>query len=181
MCGKIYFLFPECVFTFFSVPTDLKISESTFPGMLDTESPAMESNGDAFLPDLPVVGQATDWSLDQVAPEPLSNVLPEDSDVSQDAMGQEQQPGQQMNSTDLGSVEKAVEQFQLANAQLFQEHPPPPPPPPPPPQPTEDEQQATEPVGSEPCSQDMNIESESIGQTDSQGNLKLVFQLAQFI
>lgn len=136
--------------------------------MLDTESPAMESNGDAFLPDLPVVGQATDWSLDQVAPEPLSNVLPEDSDVSQDAMGQEQQPGQQMNSTDLGSVEKAVEQFQLANAQLFQEHPPPPPPPPPPPQPTEDAQQATEPVGSEPCSQDMNIESESTGQTDSQ-------------
>lgn len=166
---------------FFSVPTDLKISEGTFPGMLDTESPAMESNGDAFLPDLPVVGQATDWSLDQVAPEPLSNVLPEDSDVSQDAMGQEQQPDQQMNSTDLGSVEKAVEQFQLANAQLFQEHPPPPPPPPPPPQPTEDAQQATEPVGSEPCSQDMNIESESIGQTDSQGNLKLVFQLAQLI
>lgn len=128
----------------------------------------MESNGDAFLPDLPVVGQATDWSLDQVAPEPISNVLPEDSDVSQDAMGQEQQPGQQMNSTDLGSVEKAVEQFQLANAQLFQEQPPPPPPPPPPPQPTEDAQQATEPVGSEPCSQDMNIESESTGQADSQ-------------
>uniref|UniRef100_I3IWV1 Pre-mRNA-processing factor 39 n=1 Tax=Oreochromis niloticus TaxID=8128 RepID=I3IWV1_ORENI len=69
----------------------------------------MESNGDAFLPDLPVVGQATDWSLDQVAPEPISNVLPEDSDVSQDAMGQEQQPGQQMNSTDLGSATQVAE------------------------------------------------------------------------
>uniref|UniRef100_A0A3Q1AYG5 Pre-mRNA-processing factor 39 n=1 Tax=Amphiprion ocellaris TaxID=80972 RepID=A0A3Q1AYG5_AMPOC len=44
----------------------------------------MESNGDAFLPDLPVLGQAADWSLDQVAPEPLSNILPEDSDASQD-------------------------------------------------------------------------------------------------
>ncbi|XP_030576797.1 pre-mRNA-processing factor 39 isoform X2 [Archocentrus centrarchus] len=134
--------------------------------MLDTESPAMESNGDAFIPDLPVLGQAADWSLDQVAPEPLANILPEDSDVSQDAMGQEQQPDQQINSTDLGSVEKAVEQFQLASAQLFQEQPPPPPPPPP--QPTEDAQQATESVGSEQCSQEMIIESESAGQGDSQ-------------
>ena len=73
--------------------------------MLDTESPAMESNGDAFLPDLPVLGQAADWSMDQVAPDSLNNILPEDSDASQDAPGQ--QPNEQMNSTELGSVEKA--------------------------------------------------------------------------
>uniref|UniRef100_A0A672JL84 Pre-mRNA-processing factor 39 n=1 Tax=Salarias fasciatus TaxID=181472 RepID=A0A672JL84_SALFA len=109
----------------------------------------MESNGDAFLPDLPVLGQPADWSLDQVAPEPLSNILPEDSDTSQDASAVEQQPNQQTNSTDLGSVEKAVEQFQLASAQLFQEdqQPQPPPPPPPPPQPnTEDGMELEEPA-----------------------------------
>ncbi|XP_008283678.1 pre-mRNA-processing factor 39 isoform X1 [Stegastes partitus] len=122
--------------------TDLQLPEDTITGMLDTESPAMESNGDAFLPDLPVLGQAADWSLDQVAPEPLTNILPEDSDASQDAPGQEQQPDQQTNSPELGSVEKAVEQFQLATAQLFQEEQPPPPPPPP--QPTEEAEPAAE-------------------------------------
>lgn len=135
----------------------------------------MESNGDAFIPDLPVLGQAADWSLDQVAPEPLANILPEDSDVSQDAIGQEQQADQQANSTDLGSVEKAVEQFQLASAQLFPEQPPPPPPPPP--QSTEEAQPPAESVESEQCSQEMSVESESAGQGDSQGNLKLDFVL----
>ncbi|XP_029965521.1 pre-mRNA-processing factor 39 isoform X2 [Salarias fasciatus] len=138
--------------------------------MLDTESPAMESNGDAFLPDLPVLGQPADWSLDQVAPEPLSNILPEDSDTSQDASAVEQQPNQQTNSTDLGSVEKAVEQFQLASAQLFQEdqQPQPPPPPPPPPQPAEEPEQATEPVEPPQQSQDMNIEQDADSQDDTQ-------------
>ncbi|XP_023147789.2 pre-mRNA-processing factor 39 isoform X1 [Amphiprion ocellaris] len=137
--------------------TGLQLSEDAITGMLDTESPAMESNGDAFLPDLPVLGQAADWSLDQVAPEPLSNILPEDSDASQDAPGQEQQ----MNSTELGSVEKAVEQFQLASAQLFQEEqPPPPPPPPPPPQPAEEAEPAAE--------SQMNVEPEAAVPEDSQ-------------
>lgn len=98
----------------------------------------MESNGDAYLPYIPVM--PAEWSIDQVAPDPLANILPEESDASQDVPGQ-QQPDQQMNSTELGSVEKAVEQCQLANAQLpsFQEeHPPPPPPPPPPPQPSDE-------------------------------------------
>lgn len=93
--------------------------------MLDTESTAMETNGNAYFP---AEGQAAEWSAAQVSSEQLSTVMPEASDPSQDAPGQEQQP---MNS-ELGSVEKAVEQFQLANAELFQgEHPPPPPPPPP--------------------------------------------------
>ncbi|XP_069014620.1 pre-mRNA-processing factor 39 isoform X2 [Embiotoca jacksoni] len=137
-------------------------TDDTITGMLDTESPAMESNGDAFIPNLPVLGQAADWSLDQVAPEPLSNILPEDSDASQEAPEQEQQPTQQMMSTELGSVEKAVEQFQIASAQLFQEeHPPPPPPPPPPAQPPEEAEQVAEPTEMEQESQEMSVEPEA--------------------
>lgn len=134
--------------------------------MLDTDSPAMESNGDAFLPDLPVLGQAADWSLDQVAPEPLTNILPEDSDASQDASGLQQQPNQQMNSTELGSVEKAVEHFQLASAQLFREEEPP--------QPAEEAEQPsehnTESVDSQQHSQEMSLEPQVAGQDGSQGN-----------
>ncbi|KAK2856424.1 hypothetical protein Q5P01_005159 [Channa striata] len=146
----------------------LHLSDGTISGMLDTESPAMESNGDAFLPDLPILGQAPEWSLDQVAPEPVTNTLPEDSDASQGALGQQQQSDQQISSTDLGSVEKAVEQFQLANAQLFQQDQPPPPPPPPP-QPTEDpsEQQA-EPGETEQYSQEMSVEPQAAVQDGSQ-------------
>lgn len=116
------------VWIFFS--TGLHLSEDPISGMLNTESPAMESNGDGFLPDLPVLGQTADWSLDQVAPESLTNILPEDSDASQDASG-DHHPDQQINSTELGSVEKAVEHFQIASAQLFQEEQPPLPPQPP--------------------------------------------------
>ncbi|KAK5853161.1 hypothetical protein PBY51_006976 [Eleginops maclovinus] len=120
--------------------TGLQFLDNTCIGMLDTESPVMESNGDAFLPDLPVLGQTADWSHDQVTPEPLANILPEDSDESQDAPEQHQKPNEQMNTTELGSVEKAVEQFQIASAQLFQDEQPPPPPPPPP-QPEEESEQ----------------------------------------
>ncbi|XP_060947044.1 pre-mRNA-processing factor 39 [Limanda limanda] len=113
--------------------TDLHLSDNIRSGMLDTESTAMESNGDAFLPELPVLGQTAEWSLGQVAPEPLTSILPEDSDASQDGAGEPQQPAEEMNSTELGSVEKAVAQFQLASAQLLQEEQPP--------QPTEEPEQ----------------------------------------
>ncbi|KAM9355390.1 pre-mRNA-processing factor 39 isoform 2-T2 [Pholidichthys leucotaenia] len=135
-----------------------QFSDNTTTGMLDSESPAMESNGDALFPDLPVPGQTADWSPDQVAPEPLSNILPEDSDASQEAMGQEQQQNQQMNSSELGSVDKAVEQFHLANAQLFQEQQPPPPPPPP-----------LQPGAESAGSQEMSVEPESAEQDGSEG------------
>lgn len=151
--------------------TGLGLSDDTITGMLDTESPVMESNGDAFLPDLPVLGQAADWSMDQVAPGPITNILPDDSDASQDVPGQQQEPDQQMNATELGSVEKAVEQFQLASAQLFQEEqPPPPPPPPPPPQPTEEAEHKTESVESLQDNQEMSVEPEAAVQDASQGN-----------
>lgn len=154
--------------------TDLQLSENTITGMLDTESPAMESNGDAFLPDLPVLGQSADWSMDQVAPEPLTNILPEDSDASQDAPGQQLHPNQQINSTELGSVEKAVEQFQLASAQLFQVEQPPLPP-----QPPEEAEQGsehkTESGVSQQDSQDMSIDPEVAGQDGSEGNLNICF------
>ncbi|XP_044026236.1 pre-mRNA-processing factor 39 isoform X2 [Siniperca chuatsi] len=147
--------------------TGLHLSDDTVTGMLDTESPAMESNGDAFLPDLPVLGQAADWSPDQVAPEPLTNILPEDSDASQDAPEQQQQPNQQINSPELGSVEKAVEQFQLASAQLFQEEQPPPPP-----QPTEEAEQLSEHKSesgeSQQDSQEMSVEPDAAVQDGSQ-------------
>ncbi|XP_035473596.1 pre-mRNA-processing factor 39 isoform X1 [Scophthalmus maximus] len=144
--------------------TGLHLSKDTITGMLDTESSAMESNGDAFLPEFPVLGQTADWSLDQVAPEPLTNILPEDSDASQDSEGQQQQPPHEMNSTELGSVEKAVEQFQIASAQLFQEEQPP--------QPTEEAEQPSEDKGqsanSEEPSQDMSVEPSATEQDGSQ-------------
>uniref|UniRef100_A0A8C3A622 PRP39 pre-mRNA processing factor 39 homolog (yeast) n=1 Tax=Cyclopterus lumpus TaxID=8103 RepID=A0A8C3A622_CYCLU len=96
----------------------MHLSDDAITGMLDTESPAMESNGDAFLPDLPVIGQTADWSPDQVTPDPL-----------------------EMDSSELGSVEKAVEQFQIATAQLFQVDQPPPPP-----QPAEEEERPEPPA-----------------------------------
>lgn len=135
--------------------------------MLDTESPAMESNGDAFLPDL---GQAAEWSMDQVAQEPLTNILPEYSGVSHDTTGQQQPPNPQTDSTELGSVEKAVEQFQLASTQLFQDEQPPPPPPPP--LPTEEAHQPPEDTveTKNQCSQEMSVGSEAAVQDDSQGN-----------
>ncbi|XP_041661990.1 pre-mRNA-processing factor 39 [Cheilinus undulatus] len=153
--------------------TGPQLSDDTITGMLDTESPVMESNGDAFLPDLPVLGQAADWSLDQVAPEPLTSILPEDSDASQDAPEQPQLPEQQMITSGLGAVEKAVEQFQLASAQLFQEEQPPPPPPPPPPQPTEEPAQPPEHKAeseeAQESSDKIRIESQVAEQDGSQG------------
>ncbi|XP_070843114.1 pre-mRNA-processing factor 39 isoform X1 [Chaetodon trifascialis] len=152
--------------------TGLQLSDDTITGMLDTESPAMESNGDAFLPDLPVLGQAGDWSTDQTAAGPLTNILPEDSDGSQDALGQQQQQNQQINSTELGSVEKAVEQFQLASAQLFQEEQPPLPP-----QPTEEAEQPsehkTEPGEFQQDGEEMSVEPEAAVQHESQDETKV--------
>lgn len=146
----------------------LHLSEDTTTGMLDTESPAMESNGDTFLPDLPVLGQPPEWSMDQVAPEPITSILPEDSAVSQDAPPPPPPPNQQMLSTDLGSVEKAVEQFQLASAQLFHEQQPPPPPP----QPTEEAELPPEhkTEESQQYSEEMSVEPETTVQDGSQGN-----------
>ena len=82
----------------------------------------MEGAGNGFLPDLPVLPPPAEWSLDQVPPEPDSKntVLPLDSQLSQDSFG----PQPEQMSPGLASVEKAVEQFQLANAQLFQEDQP---------------------------------------------------------
>lgn len=104
----------------------------------------METNGNAYLPAFPAEGQAAEWPAGQGSLEQLTSVMPEDSNPSQDAPGQEEQ--QQPMNSELGSVEKAVEQFQLANAELFQaEHPPPPPPPPP-----TDETEQTEHAASQP-------------------------------
>ena len=139
--------------------------------MLDTESPAMETNGDSFLPDLPVLGQATDWSLDQVASEQLTNILPADSDASHNAEGQQEQADPQIDSTELGSVEKAVEQFQLASAQLLREEQPP--------QPTEEPEQPSEhkedSVDSKQHSQEMSAEPEAHVQDGSQGSQNSCF------
>ncbi|XP_037304890.2 pre-mRNA-processing factor 39 isoform X2 [Pungitius pungitius] len=154
---------------------ELQLSDAPITEMLDTESPAMESNGDAFLPDLPVIGQTADWSPDQVAPEPLTNILPEDSDASQDAplqlqQQQQQSPNEQMSSPELGSVEKAVEQFQIASAQLFQVEQPPPPPLPAeeeePPQPPAEH--VPEPVEPEPEGQEMTVAPEPTDGTEVQ-------------
>ncbi|KAM4633350.1 pre-mRNA-processing factor 39 [Polymixia lowei] len=153
--------------------TDLHLSDEPMTGMLDTDSPnsgdspAMEGAGDAFLPDLPVLPQAAEWSLEQGPPDALTTILPEDSDLSQDALV-EQQPDQQLNPTELGSVEKAVEQFQIASAQLFQEAQPPLPP-----QPTEEAPQppveyTTESLEALQQNQEMTVEPEAVGQDGAQ-------------
>lgn len=100
-------------FLTFPPPENPILSDKPFTGMLHTEPPAMESNGDAFLPDLPVSGQTADCPMDQTAMGPLTNTLPLDSDTSQDV---------QMNAAELGSVE------QVQPPQLYQEEQPPPPP-----------------------------------------------------
>ncbi|KAK7907251.1 hypothetical protein WMY93_015863 [Mugilogobius chulae] len=86
-------------------------------GMLNTESPVMESNGDALLPD-PALGQTGEWPLDQVAPDSLNNMVAnENQEVPQ---------------------QKTVEQVQLSSTLLIQnENTPPPPPPDVPPPPAE--------------------------------------------
>ncbi|XP_071381113.1 pre-mRNA-processing factor 39 isoform X1 [Centroberyx affinis] len=155
--------------------TDLHLSDEPMTGMLDTDSPnsgdspAMEGAGEGFLPDLPVLAHAAEWSLDQVPPDTLTTILPDDSDVSQDALGQ-QQPNEELNSTELGSVEKAVEQFQLASAQLFQEEQPPLPP-----QNAEEAEQPSveytaDSQESLQQSQEMTVEPAATEQDDTQGN-----------
>ncbi|KAM9840178.1 pre-mRNA-processing factor 39 [Aulostomus maculatus] len=134
--------------------TGLHLSDDPITGMLNTEPPVMESNGDGFLP---VLSQAANWSMEQAATEPLTGILPEDSGASQKAS--EHNLDQQVNSTELGSVEKAVEQFQIASSQLFQEEKPPLPP-----LPADEGEQLSEHRAeseeSEQQSQDMAIESE---------------------
>lgn len=105
--------------------------------MLNTESPAMESNGDTFLPDLE---QTASWSMDQVAPGSLTGGLPEDTDASQEA------PNQQVNSTQLGSME----QFQH-----YQEEQQPPLPP----QPPEEAEKPSEPITESVEAQQYNQEA----------------------
>uniref|UniRef100_A0A3B4BE10 Pre-mRNA-processing factor 39 n=1 Tax=Periophthalmus magnuspinnatus TaxID=409849 RepID=A0A3B4BE10_9GOBI len=86
-------------------------------GMLNTESPVMESNGDALLPD-PALGQTGEWPLDQVAPDAMNNMVAnENQEVPQ---------------------QKTVEQVQFSSAQIIlQENTAPQPPevPPPPAEP----------------------------------------------
>ncbi|XP_011610244.1 pre-mRNA-processing factor 39 [Takifugu rubripes] len=89
------------------------LSDRPFSGMLHTEPPVMESNGDAFLPDLPVPGQTADCPMDQSAMGPLTSTLPENTGTSQDV---------QMNAGDPGSLGP------VQPPQLYQEEQPPLPP-----------------------------------------------------
>lgn len=140
----------------------------------------MEGAGNGFLPDLPVLPPSAEWSLEQVPPVPdaLNTVLPGDSDLSQDSP--EPPPPQQQReqaSPGLASVEKAVEQFQLANSQLFQEEQQLPP------LPTEAAPQSpvVEPTAApEECAQqiqEMPVAPEAAEQDGFQGNLLLLATL----
>uniref|UniRef100_A0A8C8ICF0 Pre-mRNA-processing factor 39 n=1 Tax=Oncorhynchus tshawytscha TaxID=74940 RepID=A0A8C8ICF0_ONCTS len=105
--------------------TDLHLSDEPMTGMLDTdspesvESPAMEGNGEDFLPDLPVLTHAAEWTMDQ-DPHNLTTVI-HDSDSESDQSSPEVIEQHQVQQSDLGSVEQAVQHFQLASAELFQE------------------------------------------------------------
>lgn len=161
--------------------TDLNLSDEPMTGMLDTDSPdsgdspATEGSGEAFMPDLPVLTQAADWSMDNVPTDTLTTILSDDSDQSQESLV-EDQPDQQLDPTGLGSVENAVEQFQLANAQLFEEELPPPPPPPLEQEDAEQTQEPSEEDSTESLKriQQMSLElttvSEPTGQDGAQGN-----------
>lgn len=143
----------------------LQLSGNTVTGMLDSESTAMESNGDAFLPDLPVPSQAADWSLDQGTGEPLTNIIPGDSDGSRNGTGPQQQPSQEINTT-----EKAVEQLHLASAQLFQEVQPP--------QPPENVEQPLEhKIAAEQHGQEMSLDPSTAGQDGTQGSRNALFYM----
>lgn len=118
--------------------------------MLNTEAPAMESsNGDAYPP---AVDQTAGWSVDQVAPESLTAALPQDTDCPQE------EPNQQKNSTQLGSVE----QFQL-----YQEEQPPLPPQPP--QPAEDAAKLPSEAG-----EAQQYNQEAAGNNESQGKQQVL-------
>uniref|UniRef100_A0A674AL81 PRP39 pre-mRNA processing factor 39 homolog (yeast) n=1 Tax=Salmo trutta TaxID=8032 RepID=A0A674AL81_SALTR len=105
--------------------TDLHLSDEPMTGMLDTdspesgESPEMEGNGEDFLPDLPVLTHAAEWTMDQ-DPHNLTTVI-HDSDSESDQSSPEVIEQHQIQQSDLGSVEQAVQHFQLASAELFQE------------------------------------------------------------
>lgn len=123
----------------------MHLSGDPITGMLDSESPAMESNGDAFLP---VLGQTGEWPLDQVTPESQSSVVANDS--TQDV---QQQP-------------KAVEQLQYANAQLIQEEHTTPPQPP---------GEGTEEQAAEPQQQTQPMTLDSDTKDSGEGNVFIYF------
>ncbi|KAJ3606207.1 hypothetical protein NHX12_025727 [Muraenolepis orangiensis] len=162
--------------------TDVNHTDEPMTGTLDTDSSssgdshAMEGAGNGFLPNLPVLPPPADWSLEQVPPEPntQNTVLSGDSDLSsQDSLGPLQQHEQ--NSSGLELVEKAVEQFQLANAQLFmEEQPPPPQSPEAAPQSPVAEPTEAEPEVSTPQSQEMAGASEATQQDGTQGDTQAV-------
>ncbi|XP_021456569.2 pre-mRNA-processing factor 39 isoform X1 [Oncorhynchus mykiss] len=101
-------------------------TDEPMTGMLDTDSsesgdsPAMEGNGDGFLPDLPVLAHPAEWTMDQVPPDNLTTVI-HDTDSESDQSSPEVIKQHQDQQSDLGSVEQAVQHFQLASAKLFQE------------------------------------------------------------
>ncbi|KAJ8009469.1 hypothetical protein DPEC_G00089200 [Dallia pectoralis] len=100
-------------------------TDQPMTGMLDSDSPvsggspAMEGNGDGFLPDLPVLTHAAEWTMDQVPPDNLTTVI-HDSSSDSDQSSPEPVQQHQDQQSDLGSVEQAVQHFQLASAELFQ-------------------------------------------------------------
>ncbi|KAM6954282.1 pre-mRNA-processing factor 39 [Aplochiton taeniatus] len=107
--------------------TELTLSDEPMTGMLNSDSPesgdssAMEGAGDGFHPNLPVLTHAADWSMEQVPPANFTTVIPGDSDHSLESLDLQQAQNQPLDPSELGSVEKAVEQFQIVSAQLFQE------------------------------------------------------------
>lgn len=106
------------------------------------------SNGDTFLP---VAEQTAAWSVDQVASESLTAALPQDTDCPQE------EPNQQKNSTQLGSVEQL---------QVYQEEQQPPLPPQPPQPPEVAAELPSEPTAEAGDAQQYN--QEAAGNNDTQ-------------
>ncbi|XP_051908384.1 pre-mRNA-processing factor 39 isoform X2 [Hippocampus zosterae] len=114
----------------------LHISEEPITGMLESESRAMESNGEVYPPAL---NQTADWTMEQAPPQPSM-------DSGAGDHPNPPLPPPPPPPPELAPVEKSVEQFQVANASLYPEEPPPPPPlpPQPPEQPPEQKAESLE-------------------------------------
>ncbi|KAM9778822.1 pre-mRNA-processing factor 39 isoform X1 [Syngnathus typhle] len=108
-------------------PAGLQHQEAPITGMLESETHAMASNGEAYPPAL---NQTADWTMEQAAPEPSIDSVSGAGDHANPPLPPPPPPPPEM-----GLVEKGVDQIQVANAPLYpDEQPPPPPLPPQPPE-----------------------------------------------
>ncbi|XP_061609529.1 pre-mRNA-processing factor 39 isoform X2 [Phyllopteryx taeniolatus] len=133
--------------TEFMEATGLHVPEDPMTGMLESEPHAMASNGEAHPPAL---NQTADWTMEPAAPEPSMDSVSGAGDHPNPPLPPPPPP-----PPEVGSFEKGVEQFQMANAPLYPNEQPPPPPPLPPQPPEQPPELKADPVAAQPLNQDV--------------------------